>query len=144
MEAYGVDRVIIATLAIDETADQFSEYLGIEFGDLLGATTQTGSGEQSVANRLSPSGVELVTPKTDEGQVAQFLEQNGPGLYALSIRVADLDTAEAHLDSKGIEPVGRYSSADFRESFYHPRHFGGAFVILAEYDAPHPAETAST
>jgi len=144
MEAYGVDRVIIATLAIDETADQFSEYLGIEFGDLLGATTQTGSGEQPVANRLSPSGVELVTPKTDEGQVAQFLEQNGPGLYALSIRVADLDAAEAHLNSKGIEPVGRYNSADFRESFYHPRHFGGAFIILAEYDAPHPAETAST
>lgn len=144
MEVYGVDRVIIATLAIDETADQFSEYLGIEFGDLLGATTQTGSGEQPVANRLSPSGVELVTPKTDEGQVAQFLEQNGPGLYALSIRVADLDAAEAHLNSKGIEPVGRYDSADFRESFYHPRHFGGAFIILAEYDAPHPAETAST
>ena len=143
MEVHGVDRVIIATPSIDETAAQFSELLGIEFGDLLDATTQTASGEQSVANKLSASGVELVTPKTEDGQVAQFLERNGPGLYALSIRVADLAEAEAELEAKGVEPVGRYESAAFKESFYHPKHFGGAFVILAEYDAPHPAETAS-
>jgi 4-hydroxyphenylpyruvate dioxygenase-like putative hemolysin len=143
MEVYGVDRVIIATPTIDETAEQFSELLGIDFGDLLDATTQTASGEQPVSNMLSPSGVELVTPKTEDGQVARFLEHNGPGLYALSIRVADLAAAEAHLEAKDVEPVGRYESADFKESFYHPKHFGGAFVILAEYDAPHPAETAS-
>lgn len=143
MEVYGVDRVIIATPSIDETAAQFSELLGIEFGDLLDATTQTASGEQPVANKLSASGVELVTPKTEDGQVAQFLERNGPGLYALSIRIADLAEAEAELEAKGVEPVGRYESSGFKESFYHPKHFGGAFVILAEYDAPHPAETAS-
>jgi len=143
MEVYGVDRVIIATPTLDETAAQFADLLGIDFGDALDATTQTASGEQPVANKLSPSGVELVTPESDGGQVAKFLNRNGPGLYAVSLRVADLDAAETDLEAKGVEPVGRYESGAFRESFYHPEHFGGAFVILAEYDAPHPAETAS-
>ncbi|MDS0476951.1 VOC family protein [Natrinema sp. 1APR25-10V2] len=123
--------------------DQFTELLGLSFGDLMEPTTQTATGEQPVANRLSPSGIELVTPKSDDGQVAQFIERNGAGLYAVSLRVADLDAAVKELEQKDVEPVGRYESADFDEVFYHPKHFGGAFVILAEYDAPHPAETAA-
>lgn len=143
MHLYGVDRVIIATPDIDDTAGQFTDLLGISFGDLMEPTTETASGEQPVANLLSPTGVELVTPRSDDGQVAKFLEHNGPGLYAMSLRVEDLDTAVAELEEKGVEPVGRYESADFDEVFYHPENFGGAFVILADYDAPHPAETAS-
>ncbi|WP_276260535.1 VOC family protein [Haloglomus litoreum] len=144
MDVHGVDRVIIATPNIDETAGQFSDLLGLEFGDLMEPTTETASGEQPVANLLSPSGVELVTPRSEDGQVARFLEHNGPGLYAVSIRVGDLAAAVSELEAKGVEPVGRYESAAFAEVFYHPEQFGGAFVILAEYDAPHPAETAST
>jgi methylmalonyl-CoA/ethylmalonyl-CoA epimerase len=143
MEIHGVDRVIIATPNIDETAGQFSDLLGLEFGDLMEPTTETAAGEQPVANLLSPSGIELVTPRSEDGQVARFLEHNGPGLYAVSIRVGDLSAAVSELEAKGVEPVGRYESAAFEEVFYHPERFGGAFVILAEYDAPHPAETAS-
>lgn len=143
MEIYGLDRVIIATPDIDETASQFTDLLGISFGELLEPTTQTAAGEQPVANVLSASGVELVTPQSDDGQVAEFLDRNGPGLYAMSLRVGDLEEAVAELEAQDVEPVGRYEAADFSEVFYHPKHFGGAFVILAEYDAPHPAETAS-
>jgi hypothetical protein len=143
MHLYGVDRVIIATLDLDGTAGQFSDLLGVSFGDVIKPTTETAAGDQPVANLLSPSGVELVTPRFDDGQVAQFLEHNGPGLYAMSLRVADLDSAVAELEEKGVEPVGRYQSAEFDEVFYHPENFGGTFVILAEYEAPHPAETAT-
>lgn len=143
MNVIGVDRVIIATNELDETASQFEELLGISFGEVLEPTTTTDAGGQDVANVLSPSGVELVTPRSEGAEVKRFLEENGPGLYAVSIRVSDLDPAVDELAAKGIEPVGEYSSNDFEEVFFHPRHFGGAFVILAEYDAPHPAETAS-
>jgi len=52
--------------------------------------------------------------------------------------------ARDELAEQGVEPVGEFEQNQFRELFYHPRNFGGAFVILAEYEAPHPAETASS
>lgn len=143
MNVIGVDRVIIATEDINETKGQFETLLGLSFGELLEPTTSTEHGGEAVANVLSPAGVELVSPRGDGAEVARFLDENGPGLYAVSIRVHDLNAAVKELSDEGVDPVGRYESNDFSEVFYHPRTFGGAFVILAEYDAPHPAETAS-
>ena len=142
MNVLGVDRVIIATDELDDATDRFGRLLGIPFGDRLKVATQTDAGEQPVANRLSPSGIEFVTPRSDDGAVADFLERNGPGLYAVSLRVTDLERAVAELDERGVESIGRFESAGVTEAFYHPADFEGAFVILAEYDAPHPMETA--
>lgn len=144
MQVLGVDRVMIATPDIEETAGQFSELLGLEFGEVAEPTTSTDHGQQAVANVISAAGVELVTPREDgDNEVARFLEENGPGLYALSIRVADLEAAREELAEEGVDPVGQYAAGDFSELFYHPRHFGGAMLILAEYDAPHPAVTSA-
>lgn len=145
MHVLGVDRVMIATPDIDETAEQFSRLLGLEFGALAEPTTSTDHGEQAVANVISGAGVELVTPRGDgDNEVARFLAENGPGLYAVSIRVADLEAAREHLAAEGVDPVGQFQSGAFAELFYHPREFGGAMVILAEYDAPHPATVSAT
>lgn len=143
MHVIGVDRVMIATWDMDQTVGQFEALLGISFSDVLEPTTDTDSGEQAVANVISPSGVEILTPREDGNEVSRFLEENGPGLYAVSIRVADLEAAVSELSEQDVEPVGEYAHGEFAEAFYHPRNFGGAFVILAEYDAPHPAVTAS-
>lgn len=143
MDVLEVDRVILATPDIDGTAAHLEGLLGVSFGNLLEPTTESGGDEQSVANRISPTGLELVTPRDDDGEVARFLEEHGPGLYAVSLRVTDLEAARESLARKGVEPVGEYRSGRFEELFYHPRSFAGAFVILAEYDAPHPAESAA-
>jgi methylmalonyl-CoA/ethylmalonyl-CoA epimerase len=144
MHVIGVDRVMIATWDIEETIGQFEELLGISFSDIVEPTTETEAGDQAVANVISPTGVEILTPREDENEVTRFLEENGPGLYAMSIRVEDLDEAVDELAAKDVDPVGQYAHDDFAEAFYHPKHFGGAFVILAEYDAPHPAVMASS
>jgi 4-hydroxyphenylpyruvate dioxygenase-like putative hemolysin len=143
MNVKGVDRVIIAVEELDSVATQFQELLGVSFGNLLEPTTTTDTGNQEVANLMSPSGIELVTSRSDDSEVARFLKENGSGLYAVSLQVYDLDSAVEELSNKGVDPVGEYEMKDFKEKFYHPRHFGGAFVILAEYQVPHPAEAAS-
>ena len=91
---------------------------------------------------ISAAGVELITPEEDGNEVARFIDVHSPGLYALSIRVADLDAATAELADQGVEPVGEFETGELREKFFHPETFGGAFVILAEYDTPHAAATA--
>lgn len=143
MDVLGVDRVMIATPDIDETRGQFEKLLGIDFSDLMEPTTDTGHGAQQVQNVISPTGVELVAPRGQDNEVTRFLEENGPGLYALSLRVHDLDKAVAELAEKGVDTVGEFEHANFREAFLHPAKFGGAMVILAEYEAPHPAVVSS-
>ena len=143
MNVLGVDRVILATHDLEATTDQFEDLLGLSFGSLLQPTTATDAGSQDVQNVISSAGVELVAPRSDDGELNRFLEENGPGLYALSLRVTDLEAAIKELAEKGVESVGEYRERDFAEAFFHPRHFGGVMLILAEYDAPHPAETAS-
>ncbi len=144
MHVIGLDRVVLATHDIDETAGQFADALGLEFSETLHPVTETDAGSQAMDMVVSAAGIEIVTPDDPDGEIARFLDENGPGLYALSLRVADLDAAEAALAEQGLDPVGEFESPDFRERFYHPAAFGGAFVILAEYDAPHPVASALT
>jgi len=143
MHIHGVDRVMIATRDIEGTRGRFEELLGIGFSDLMQPTTDTEHGAQQVENIISPTGIELVAPRGEDNEVTRFIERNGPGLYAVSVRVDDLDAATAELAENGVHPVGEYEHDDFREAFLHPSEFGGAMVILAEYDAPHGAVTAS-
>lgn len=143
MDVIGVDRVILATWDLGETGSQFEELLGLSFGEVLEPRTTTDRGGQDVTNVISSKGIELVSPRDDDSEVARFLREHGPGLYAVSLRVHDLASAVDELSGMGVTPVGEFRSNDFAEVFYHPAEFSGAFVILAEYDAPHPAETAS-
>lgn len=140
MNVLGVDRVVIATPDVDERAERFEELLDISFGEYFEVTTDTAGGTSHLASRISGDAqVDLVGPKDGDNEVARFLDEHGPGLYAVAFRVADLAAAEEHLAGKGVDPVGRTGGGDFHELFYHPRDFGGAFVLLAEF--PHPVET---
>lgn len=143
MNVLGLDRVVIATRDLEGTAGQFSDLLGLPFSGPIHPTTETAAGEQAMRMLVSAAGIEIVTPD-GENEVGRFVDEHGPGLYALSLRVADLDAAVAELAAKGVEPVGEFEMGEFREAFFHPRNFGGAFVILAEYDAPHGAASAMT
>lgn len=140
MQILGVDRVVIATPDVDGTAERFEELLGISFGELFDATTETTAGSNRLVSRISADGqIDLAGPGDGENEVARFLEEQGPGLYGVAFRVADLDDAEAHLREKDVEPVGRIDWGDFSELFYHPSDFEGVFVLLAEF--PHPVDT---
>jgi methylmalonyl-CoA/ethylmalonyl-CoA epimerase len=142
MEVLGVDRVIIVTGDIDESIAQFSENLDLPFGEIYNESFDTPGGETAVQNAMSVAGIELVTPVDEDSPMGQHIEQNGPGLYAVSFRVTDLEEAIDELAQKGIDPVGGFESGGLREVFLHPGNFSGVMPVLAEYDTPHPSETA--
>jgi 4-hydroxyphenylpyruvate dioxygenase-like putative hemolysin len=83
--------VVFAVLAeqLRETAQFFSE-LGFRFQPIE---------LEDVGLRVLldwDGGLELVTPlgADDTGEVAQFLQRNGPGVYSVVIRVGDASAAE--------------------------------------------------
>lgn len=131
-----VDRVIVATPNLEEAVEQF-ERLGLSFGEHL----EFGVGDETLSARLEETGVDVLTP-AGNGEIRTYLDEHGPGLYGLALRVADLDAARADLAEQGVEPFQSYTEGSFEEYFYHPRDFAGVMVILCEYDAPHSLEAA--
>jgi 4-hydroxyphenylpyruvate dioxygenase-like putative hemolysin len=89
--ATSVHHVVFAVMAdqLRETAEFFSE-LGFRFQTI----ELDDVGLQVLLDW--DRGLELVTPlETDSsGEVAQFLQRNGPGVYSVVIRVGDASAAE--------------------------------------------------
>lgn len=141
MDVLGIDRVMLATPDIDGTADRFSELLGISFSDLTPVMPPGIAGDRDVY--LSSTGFQLVGPGDGDGPVAHFLEEHGPGVFAIGVRVADLDAAKAALDEHGVQPLDEDVREDFAEAFYPPETFNGVMTILTEYDPPHPSVVAA-
>jgi hypothetical protein len=101
----------VATPDRERAVEQF-ERLGLSFGDEL----QFGVGEESLSARLNETGVDLLTPEND-GEIQRYLDENGPGLYGLALRVMGQSWIEKvqsqalptndrdFLDSYGLDPV---------------------------------------
>lgn len=137
MHVLGVDRVLIATPDVDGAVDTFEDLLGVSFGARIDPP------DEPVTNRMSAAGIELVAPEGEDSPVGRFLAREGPGLYAVSVRVADLAAARDELAAKGVDPVAETDVEGYAELFYHPDSFEGALLVLCEYDATHPAEPAA-
>lgn len=134
MEIIGLDRVVVLTANADEAAAQFNDLLGLDFGEVRDSS----AGDERTRIVYSFPGFELMEPRDDDGELAKRLEARGQGLYAVSLRVSDLENAIAELAEKGVEPVLEPEQGDYRSAFFHPQNFNGVFIELAEY--PHPLE----
>ncbi|WP_254838457.1 VOC family protein [Natronomonas marina] len=137
VDVLAVDRVIVLTPALEEAVEQF-ERLGFDFGDPV----EMEVGGEVIASRLDWSGLDLMTPKREGTELSAYLDAEGPGLYGLVLRIDDLDSAKRDLAADGIDPMDEYEVGDVSEALYHPRHFSGVLVTLAEYSPRHPLEEA--
>ena len=81
--------------------------------------------------------IELVTPTSATGPVAEFLEQRGEGMYLLSLEVEDLDEAVTHLQETGARFRVAEGSTGQRLAFVSPKSAHGVLLQLVErLDAP--------
>lgn len=135
MQVLDVDRVLVATEDVTETANRLNELLGIRFG-----TVFEEDGLESCIARDN-SKLDLFAPKTETettAAVRSFLDSHGPGLYGLALQVDDVEAGREELAEKGIEPAYVEEQHEFREYFYHPDHFEGILLAISEY--PHSVE----
>lgn len=100
--------------------------------------------EQGVTVSFLPAGeprIELLEPLAeDPGPVGRFLERRGPGIHHICLRVDDLDSLLAQLDSAGVQLIDkspRLGAHGMRIAFVHPKATGGVLLELAE---PAPSE----
>lgn len=134
MRVLDIDRVAILTPDISESLNKWSDYLGLEF-----KTINQGEAGEPIETTYSHPGIEFLAPRTDDGILAERLEEGGPGMHALVLRVDDLEAAKAELAEKGVEPIMEGDpDSETKTAFYSPREFDGVLLELTEY--PHPMD----
>lgn len=128
----GFDHLVIATRDLDETAALWCANFGLEE---FGRGESAALGIRNVYLRVGRAQgfIEAVTPLSDETPVGKFLAERGPGMYLISLEVADLDAALARLREAGVrvgEPAGSPSGG--RIAFVSPRSTHGVSIQLRE------------
>ncbi|MFB6170347.1 MAG: methylmalonyl-CoA epimerase [Haloarculaceae archaeon] len=78
---------------------------------------------------------ELLEP-LDDGTIARYLEENGPGIHHLALATEDIEAALGVCRENGVELVDeepRPGAWGHEVAFLHPRDTGGILIELVEH-----------
>lgn len=128
-----IDHIGIATNGIDEASAFWREMLGVEVAE----TEEVN--EQGVRVAMLPVGesrIELLEATRDDSPITRFLENRGPGIHHIALRVGDIRAALHQLKARGahlIDETPRPGAGGCLVAFIHPATTGGVLVELVEH-----------
>jgi methylmalonyl-CoA epimerase len=129
MKAKRIDHIAIAVKDLDAAIATYQHNFGLEKvsdGDVPAL---------GIRNAFLPIGdaqLELITPLSEQGPVADFLAKQGEGMYLLALEVDSLDDAIATLQSQGARVHVATGSTGQRLAFVSPRATHGVLLRLLE------------
>lgn len=132
-----IDRIAIAVKDLEKAAAFFSDLLDIEF-DIVGSSPELG-----MRGGYSACGLELIEPTHPQSIIGRFLEQRGEGLWAVVLKVKNMDEMIKRFEEKGLKVAGDVTAGAMREVAFHPKGSYGVEIVLAEYPEKHPATVAA-
>ena len=132
-----IDRIAIAVKDLEKAAEFFSDLLDIDF-DIVG--TQS---DLRMRGGYSACGLELIEPTHPKSLIARFLEQRGEGLWAVVLKVKNMDEMIKKFEEKGLKVAGDVTVGAMREVAFHPKGSYGVEIVLAEYPEKHGATVAA-
>jgi methylmalonyl-CoA epimerase len=134
-----LDHIGIAVEHIDEALAFYRDALGLDIEPP----------EEVVSERVrahvvpvGASALELLEPTGSDSAIARYLEQRGPGVHHITLRVEDLATAVAHLRARGVKLVDeqpRPGAGGALVVFIHPSAAHGVLVELKQPARPRSA-----
>jgi len=125
------DHAGVATDDAGHLADLYAGLLGCEV-----AHEETFDGMQVVFLDLGNGYFELLEPLDEEGPIASYLDDHGPGIHHLAVATDGIEAAldrarEAGLDLVDEEP--RDGAWGHEVAFLHPASTGGVLLELVEH-----------
>lgn len=94
-----IDHVVIATENLADAAAKWERNLGLRVEERV--SRPLGTSFDVARLPVGDAFIELIQPVEGEGRFAEQLKERGEGLFSISIEVADLDEAVAHLRGRG-------------------------------------------
>lgn len=131
-----IDRIAIAVKDLDEARGFFSDLFGIDFDE---PRTHDALGMRGC---YSVCGLELIEPTREESLIGRFIRNRGEGVWALVLKVRDMEEAVSAFTAKGLRVAGEVKVGQMREVAFHPKESFGVELVLAEYPEKHPAMVA--
>jgi methylmalonyl-CoA/ethylmalonyl-CoA epimerase len=125
------DHAGIATKDATELAAQFETLF-----DASIAHEEEFAGMEVVFLDLETGYFELLEPSADDGAIADYLEQAGPGIHHLAIETEDATAAlerAREMDIECIDEEPRAGAWGHDVAFLHPRDTGGVLVEFVEH-----------
>lgn len=129
MKAKRIDHIAIAVHDLEAAVTTYAQNFGL---------TTSSSGEvpslgiRNAFLQIGDAQIELITPLTAQGPVADFLAKQGGGMYLLALEVEDLDAAIATLQQTGARVNVTTGSGGRRLAFVSPRATHGVLLQLLE------------
>ena len=131
MQVRRLTHVSIAVPSIDAVLPFYCDILGFR---LVDRRSMPARGLNVAFVEAGGDQIELLEPAEPDGLVARFLTKRGPGLHHVCLGVANLETALAELDARGVELIDRQATpgAHGPVAFLHPRAAQGVLLELQE------------
>ena len=125
-----LDHAGIATRNIEMLATLYTDILGCER-----AHEERVRGMDVVFLEFESSYFELLEP-TDEGPIASYLDQHGPGIHHLAVGTDDIEAALAEARRVGVDLIDeqpRPGAWGHEVAFLHPGSTGGVLLEFVEH-----------
>jgi methylmalonyl-CoA epimerase len=131
-----LDHVGIAVKNVEEAIAFYRDALGLH------VEVPEDVGSQRVRAHFIPTGqaaLELLEPTSADSVIARYVEQRGPGLHHITLRVDDIHAALAQLKARQVRLVDeqpRRGAEGALVAFIHPSAAHGVLVELKQAAAP--------
>ena len=133
MKVERVDHIHIAVKDFDKAISFFETVLGTKFSPPLEVEKDGLGNNVGMRTTLSPLGLEVFSPASQESAIHHFIERRGEGLHAISFKVDDIEAAIKHCEASGMRLVGRITLGKLKEAQFHPKDSFGFMIELCEY-----------
>ncbi len=131
MKATRIDHVAVVVKDLEAAAATYQHHFELE---KAGGGEVPSLGIHNAFLQIGGARIELMTPISVTGPVAEFLEQRGEGMYLLSLEVEGLDEAVARLQDRGARVRVAEGSTGQRLAFVSPKSTHGVLLQLFERD----------
>ena len=129
MKAKRIDHIAIAVKDLDAAVATYQHNFGLE---KVSGGDVPALGIRNTFLQIGEAQIELITPLSERGPVADFLAKQGGGMYLLAFEVDSLDDAIATLQSQGARVNVATGSTGQRLAFVSPRATHGVLLQLLE------------
>ena len=131
MKAY-LNHVGIAVQDIDKALSFYRDALGLDVEAPEHVATQR---VRAHFVPVGPAAIELLEPTSSDSVIAKYVENRGPGLHHITLRVENIHAALAHLASRGVRLVDqepRPGAEGALVAFIHPSAAHGVLIELKQ------------
>jgi methylmalonyl-CoA/ethylmalonyl-CoA epimerase len=129
MKAKRIDHIAIAVKDLDAAVATYQHNFGLE---KVSGGDVPALGIRNAFLQIGDAHIELITPLSEQGPVADFVAKQGEGMYLLALEVDNLDDAITILQSQGVRVQMATGSTGQRLAFVSPRATHGVLLQLLE------------